>query len=66
VVTLAEVQSAARRQGIPPAAVRADWAQARNHREPVAGPGPGSLSRRGLLLGGGAAAAWIALGAATS
>jgi monoamine oxidase len=62
---LAAVQAAAWRRNLPPAVIRADWARAREEMQsrPIADGGPRPLSRRALLLGGGAAAAWIALGA---
>jgi monoamine oxidase len=63
VVTLAAVQAIAWRRNVPPAVVRADWARARERIESRPGAErPRSMSRRALLLGGGAAAAWIALG----
>jgi monoamine oxidase len=64
VVTLAAVQAAAWRRNVPPAVIRADWARARMQSRPIAEQNPRPLSRRAVLLGGGAA--WIALGAGRS
>jgi monoamine oxidase len=65
VVTLAAVQSVAYRRGVPAARIRAEWARAREGRrpEPARGGGSRPVSRRTFLLSGGAAAAWMALGA---
>ena len=68
VVTLAAVQAVARRRGVPPAAVRADWARAREREQgrrvrPPVGFDEGAVSRRALLVGAGATAVWLASGA---
>jgi monoamine oxidase len=65
VVTLAAIQAVARRRGLPPVVIRAEWEQARADASArqVAERGPRAVSRRELLLAGGAAAAWLALGA---
>lgn len=60
-LTLAAVQAAAWRRRVPPAVIRAEWAEARARGAPPAGPGTPAVSRRALLLGAGAAAAWLAL-----
>jgi len=57
---LAAVQTAAHRRGVTPAVIRAEWAGERERsRGPLDTP---PISRRTLLLGAGAAAAWLALG----
>jgi monoamine oxidase len=63
VVTLATVQAAARRRGVPPEVVRADWARERARPRPAAAFATLPISRRALLLGAGATATWLALGA---
>jgi monoamine oxidase len=57
---LAAVQFAARRRGVTPAVVRADWARPRARA--AAGADAPPVSRRALLLGAGATAGWLALG----
>ena len=64
VATLAAVQTVAWRRGVPPAVVRAEWAQAREREErrradlgtPLGGR---AVSRRAFLAGAGATAAWL-------
>ncbi len=65
VVTLAAVQSVACRLGVPAAVIRDEWARAREGTgaRPVGGRHARAVSRRAFLLGGGAAGAWLALGA---
>lgn len=66
VVTLAAVQAVARRRGVPPAEVRADWARERERSEqarPRTTPAGDGVSRRAFLAGAGATAAWLAGGA---
>jgi monoamine oxidase len=64
VATLAVVQSMAWQRGVGAAVIRGEWARAREsvRRSGLVDRGPRSISRRSLLVGGGAAAAWLALG----
>src|SRR5262245_11197702 len=60
---MAAVQAIAFRRGVAPAAVRAEWTRSRERGRSVGVVDRATrpLSRRSVLLGGSAAAAWLAL-----